>query len=327
MNILYNYYCNKLQNKGNDSENIIIEKLDIPNNFHESMKKLIKINLNKFFYNYYNIKEDLLNRNDSRKVIVRKTTFLVEFIFRYFDLCLLLLYKENIDYFFEYMIKPEYNSIKFYKDYKILTLDKYKENKDYEEKVAFIYYLIELASSNIVENKETKDNKVNSEIYINNINEYKFKQKSDLYDVTFEKGENENNEINNYNKIIILSFDDKTKKYYYQDIIDFNTNLIYDNKYKLRVNKNIHLVPLKNIDTYLYSIENEPILLNEAKNSNDNIPNKITKYENIPKYSWNFGYDGNKYLLLSEEDNQVYSFYNQQNYYESMKGIFKIDIR
>ena len=49
MNILYSYYCDKLTNKGNSSEIIINEKINIPNNFHESMKKLIKINLNSFF--------------------------------------------------------------------------------------------------------------------------------------------------------------------------------------------------------------------------------------------------------------------------------------
>ena len=84
-------------------------------------------------------------------------------------------------------------------------------------------------------------------------------------------------------------------------IMDIQSSLIMDNKYKLRVNNNIYLVPLKNINTSLYSFEN----------SNHK---KITKYENIPKYSWNIGYDGNKILLLSEENNEVYDFEDPENY-------------
>ena len=316
MDILYN-------------QNLIrISKIDnnkILNNFHESMKILINIYLNKYFNDIGGM--DALTKDDSKKEIKKKVIFLFKFIFKYFDFCLLLLYNKNQTNFFEYMVIPENIPFQYYQDYKILTMEAFNKNKDYKEQTGFIYYLIELISINNSIIQEIKNDKNNIELPINQIYEYKFKYKSNLYDVTFQKGENMNNEISNYNKIVVLCLNDNTKKFYFQDIIDFNSHLTNDNIYKLRVNNNIYLIPLKNIDTYLYSIENEPILLNEAKNSNDNITNKITKYENIPKYSWNFGYDGNKYLLLSEEDNQVYSFYNQQNYYESMKDIFKIDIR
>ena len=319
MNIIYNYYCEKY----NDNENKIIEQYNIPNNFHESMKELIKINLNKYFCKYIDIKSYLLIQDDSSKIMTKKTLFFIEFIFKYFDLCLLLFYKENLTNFFDYMINPEYKLLKQYLDYKLLTMEKFSKDKDYKEKAAFIYYLVELISSNDDKIKEIKNNKINLELSINNINEFKFKYKSNLYDITIQKKENINNEIFNHDKILVLCLDNNTKKFYFQDIIDFNDYLTYDKIYKLRVNDNIYLVPLKNIETCLYSIEHETKTLDgrkndNKKNNNDNL-NKISKYENIPKYSWNIGYGGNKYLLISEEDNKIYSLYNQNNYYKSIK--------
>jgi len=157
----------------------------------------------------------------------------------------------------------------------------------------------------------------------NSFNEFQFKNKSDLYDIEFKKEQNINNDIEQiYNKIAIFCFDEKTKKYYFQDIIDLNTLSGYDNAYKLRVNKNIYLIPLKNINTSLYSIKNkktssklERILdvINANKKTIQEDLNQIIKYEDIPKYSWNISYDGDKYLLLSEEDNNIYSFIEQKN--------------
>ena len=138
-----------------------------------------------------------------------------------------------------------------------------------------------------------------------------------IYDVTFE---NFKNTIYNYNKIVICSFDENSKKYYYQDILDLNDLKYY--KYHLRVNNNIYLIPQKNINTYLYSFDNT------SKQSNlkyDDSNMNIMKYENIPKYSWNIGYDGNKYLLLSEEDNQVYNIIEQNNLSDSIKQKYNIN--
>ena len=86
---------------------------------------------------------------------------------------------------------------------------------------------------------------------INNINEYKVSNNYDLFDIEFKNIETFNN------KIIIFCSDDKSKKYYFQDIIDFNDPNLYDNLYKLRVNNNLYLIPQKYVNTYLFSIENE----------------------------------------------------------------------
>ena len=50
----------------------------------------------------------------------------------------------------------------------------------------------------------------------------------------------------------------------------------------------------------------------------------------LAKYSWNIGFDGNKILLLSEENNNAYSFVEQKHNSERLKLDFiqekKIDI-
>ena len=208
----------------------------------------------------------------------KKTALLIEFIFKYFDLCLILLYRKNYTKFFNYMINKNNNLFKYYKQYKILTMEKNNNKNDYKETIAFNYYLIEKQISNINKKKEECYNLI-FEMIANLFNEFQFKNKSDLYDIEFKKEQNINNDNEQiYNKIAIFCFDEKTKKYYFQDIIDLNMLSGYDNAYKLKVNKNIYLVPLKNINTKLYSIKNMKYLW-EIENKKD--LNQIIKYENI----------------------------------------------
>ena len=319
MDIILNYYYNKLtdKDKGSINPNIIIEKSEFPFSvIDEVIKKLITINLDEYFP-----PNDNEGGNQIKKM-TQQTSVLIEFIFKYFDLCLILFYKENQTKFFDYMINHENKLFKYYHDYKILTMEKNNINKDFEETAAFIYYLIEIIySNNILNNGEKYIDEILM-ITPNQFNEYKFKYKCDIYDIIFEKKDNMN-----YNKIAIFSFDEKIKQLYFQDIVDFDDYFIYDNTYKLRTNKNILLIPLKNINTFLYSIENNIQSLQEERNNIINTLNTFTKYENVPKYSWNIGYDGNKYLLLSEADNQVYSFYESKKYSELIKLDCIIDKR
>ena len=257
------------------------------------MKKLIKINLDEYFPNNNYKREDLLIRDNSRKKMSNQTASLIYFIFKYFDLYLLLFYRENFIQFYNIMINKENLLFKYYRDYKILSMQKNKEKNNCKETIAFNYYIIEkMSNPDLIVNNNT------FEINANHINEYKLSNKNDIFDLTLKNIENAN-----YNKIIIYCKDDETNKYYYQDIIDLNKIFLSDNNYKFRVNKDIYLIPQKNIDTFLYSIENE----------------KFIKYEEIPKFIWNIGFDGNNYLLvLSEEDNLVYNFLEHENYYEFM---------
>ena len=270
INILYNYYINKINYK---ESSINIKELIIPNNIEETMKKLIKINLDEYFPNNNYKREDLLIRDNSRKKMSNQTASLIYFIFKYFDLYLLLFYRENFIQFYNIMINKENLLFKYYRDYKILSMQENKEKNNCKETVAFNYYIIEKMSNPdlIVNNNNT------FEINANHINEYKLSNKNDIFDLTLKNIEN-----TNYNKIIIYCKDDETNKYYYQDIIDLNKIFLSDNNYKFRVNKDIYLIPQKNIDTFLYSIENE----------------KFIKYEEIPKFIWNIGFDGNNYLLI-----------------------------
>ena len=100
-----------IMNKNNE----IIKKFNIPKNIDDIMKKLIKINIDEYFPdNNHRRVEDLFIRDNTRKKMSIKIAFILEFIFKYFDLCLLLLYNENQTKFVNYMINPENNLFKYY---------------------------------------------------------------------------------------------------------------------------------------------------------------------------------------------------------------------
>ena len=96
INILHSYYINKITNNQNSNE--IVENknrdINILNNIDEGLKKLISMNLDDYFPSnisegdyYYN------NRNNSKKIMTKQTESIIEFIYKYFDICLILLYK------------------------------------------------------------------------------------------------------------------------------------------------------------------------------------------------------------------------------------------
>ena len=247
----------------------------------------------------------------------KKELYLFQYIMKYLDLCLILFFRENQNEYFEYLINSKNEIFNFYCDYKILTMEKHYKEKDYKEMAAFILYLVD---SRIKYNKEInklKNKDTHFKMKINEFNEYQFNMKSPYYDITINNIGKKENDINNYNKLAIFCLDEKNTKYNFQDIIDLNSLRINDNRYTLRVKNNMYLVPLKNISTYLYSFENK---------SNNSDYKNLSKYEEIPKYSWNIGYDGNNYLLLSEEDNQIYSFNEETKYSQSIKTDFNVDI-
>ena len=229
-----------------------------------------------------------------------QTELKIECIFKYLDLCLVLLYKEGENRFFNYLIKKENVLIKYYNTFKLLSLEKYSNHKNYKEISSFIYYILSLQNKD--KNDKIKNYNESLELKINQINEYKFQGTSEFYDITFSI---KNNKIDNegYNKIVIFCFDNQTAKYYFQDIIDLNIISYNMNEYKLRVNKNIFFVPLKFIPTRLYSFDI----------SNDDNSINFKEYEEITKYSWNIGFNEKNILLLSEEDNKIYNFIKEND--------------
>lgn len=66
----------------------------------ETMNKLIKINLDEYFTKNNNVTEGFINEYNGKNKMTKQTAFLIEFIFKYLDLCLILLYKENQYNFF-----------------------------------------------------------------------------------------------------------------------------------------------------------------------------------------------------------------------------------
>ena len=309
INILYDYYNNMTKNNNNNSIQIKFERFKIPRNLDNTIQKLIKANLEDYLFT-----DKIKNIKIS---ITKKIAFCIEFIFKYFDLCLLLFFRENQYKFFNYMINKDNKIFNYYKNYKFLTMEKKSENDDYKEENAFDYYLSQLLLINDDTIKEIKSKNIFFEMRVNHPNEFKLKNESHFYDINIESL-NYDNSI--YNKVVIYCSDEHKEKLYFQDIIDINTYKIYDNIYKLRINKNIILIPQKKINTFLYSLDNTSNTIDEFKNNSEN----FTKYQNIPKYIWDIGYDGNKYLFLSEEDNQVYSFSDKA---ESKKEEFVVDKR
>ena len=305
VNIIYEHFLNKNDYSNTISNNIIIEESFIPKNVEETMKTL-------------------MNNTDI------KALYLFHYIIKYLDLCLILFLRENKNKYLEYLINSKNRLFNIYCDYKILTLEKYYKEKDYKEMAAFILYLVDSSQRYNKEINKIKNKDAHFKMKIIKFNEYKFNVESPFYDVTIKNIGTNQNDIYNYNKLAIFCLDEKNKKYNFQDIIDFNSLRMNDNRYNLRIKNNMHLVPLKNISTCLYSFENKSNSLNSGFNninSNFNSDYKnLSSYEEIPKYSWNIGYDGNKYLLLSKEDNQIYSFNEEEKYSQKIKADFNVDM-
>ena len=287
LDIIYNHFINKKQKENSNqitNNNIIIEESFMPKNIEETMKNLSKI--------VFEINDDL-----------KKYAF-IEIIHKYLDLLVILFFREKQSEHFEYWLNSENKLFNPYCNYKILTMERYYNEKDYKEMAAFILSFVDSKTNY---NNKLKNNNTHLKMKINYFNEYKLNVKSPYFDITFKNlGQNKkDNSI--YNKIVIFCFDEKNKKYIFQDIVDLNNIEIYDNIYNLRVNNNIYLVPLKGINTDLYSFQNKTNLSFKSTNINSDYIN-LSKYDKLPKFCWNIGYDGNNYLLLSEEDNQIYNF-------------------
>ena len=297
MDILYNYFTNKIMNnKQNKMPEFLISD--------EILKMLNKINVTDYLPDNVGI----YSGNNARNKLNKQIAFIIEFLFKYFELCLILLFRNKENKFYKYLSIEENPLFKYFIFYKILTTDKNLDNKNNKEILALIYYQILINSKIITNNSIINKNQI-VELTTEHINKYKLKG-DENFDLSIKQFDNQIN-LYNYNKIVIYCLDDENKKYYYQDIIDLNRLSINDNSYKIRVNNDIYLIPLQNIETYLYSIENGTKEYYLENNNNEN--KVIYKFKEIPKYSWDIGYNGNLLLLLSEKDNQIYNFFEPTN--------------
>ena len=167
INLLYNYYSHKKISNQNEIIEEIITPFTIPNSLEEVMKKIMKLNLRGYFpknkYENYN----MLLKDEFYKKMDNQTELKIECIFKYLDLCLVLLYKEGENRFFNYLIKKENVLIKYYNTFKLLSLEKYSNHKNYKEISAFIYYILSLQNKD--KNDKIKNYNESLELKINQI--------------------------------------------------------------------------------------------------------------------------------------------------------------
>ena len=297
IDILYENYI-KL-----NSEERFSDKYFISNNYNQNMINLIEkcINLDDVFSenNNLTLREDF-NQNN------KNIYLLIQYIYKYFDFCLLLFLRENVKDIFNYWINTNNKIFKYYKDYKILSFETNYKGKDSKEIISLIFYLVN--ENKNIEMNQNKIIKLNT-FKMNFFNKVEISNKSELYNLELNNLKIIKNN-NNYNKIALFCIENEiTKKYIFQDIIDLDMIEFYNYKYSLKVNKDIYFVPLNNsIDTNLYSFTHKNYSINEESIEYNN----LIKYESAPKYSWNIGFNGINYLLLSKEDNKIYNFSDEK---------------
>ena len=340
LNTLYEYLINCNFNKDIIK---LYEDLILCNKIHEIIKPIIEnyIDLNDFFSKDFNnidyifeddesirttrerriarslferteleLNSDKYYKNENKKLIGNLSLF-IEFIFIYFDICLILFFSDNknrdIYDMFNYWIKSNNEIFKFYCDYKILFLEKYFKNNDYKSIIALILYSINIME--IVNVEKNEINIINDDLFImeiNKFNEYKISDKDFIYTLSFENINEDKNDNIEYNKLAIFSLDNN-KNYYLQDIVDINEYKRFNNRYEFKTNKDLFFVPVKNIDTYICSFDYSRYI-NERTGICNSYYKNLKINENLPKYSWNFGNGNNYYIMISEEDNQIYTF-------------------
>ena len=254
-------------------------------------------NLEDLIKNYINLDVFFNNRNKKENLFTQKISYLIQFIFKYFDFCLVLFLKENKKTLFEFWVKSKCKLFNFYCDYKILSIKKNYQKKDIKEMMSFIAYL----TDNTNDNKQIKNIKNKFEMKINKFNEFKIDNKNEFNDLTIKFKNLDENETYYYK--IAVFFKNNDNNYILHDIINLKDIRNYsDNSYILKTKQDVYFIPLKYISTFIYSFEHNPFY-----NNNDIVYKNFKKNENVPKYCWNLGFHGNKFLLLSEENNQIYT--------------------
>ena len=155
---------------------------------------------------------------------------------------------------FIHWFKSKNEIFKFYCDYKLLSFEKFYNDSDYKEVITLILYLINIMSI-INEEDKNEENKIKIDslvMKINEFNAYKINDNKYINTLTLEKINENEKDNKDYNKLAIFNLN-SNKNYSLIDIIDENYFKRYDNKYEIKTNRDLYFVPLKNIDTVIYS--------------------------------------------------------------------------
>ena len=291
---------NKLNSK-------LLTKCFFNNNFHISIIKFIDhvIEIRNYLQNENN------NNNSKNNTIPKGKTLLVQFGFKYLDICFYIFFKEKKYALIDYWIKSNNDLFLFYSSYKLLSTQKHYEEIDYRELLSVIAYI-----SNAIEcfyesqNKKEKKYKL-FKMKMNWFNKLNLKDEKNvsIESFSFDGLKSDADKIN-YKKLAIFAYNKEAKNYCLQDIIDtsdtseMKKNLM--NYIQSFNTEEIYLVPMNNISTSLYAFGNN---FNHALGINGILAktyNKPNKCEGLPTNIWNIGY-GNNYCLALSEDNQIYA--------------------
>ena len=136
MNNLYEYYINNINNINNKQ----IKESFISSEIHNLTKKLIYnyIDFDTYFYN-----KDNEGQLSNSKIRTPNISLILEYTFKYFDYCIIsYLRKEDKFNLFDYWSNSINDIFKFYRNYKLLTVDKISLdycNKEIYSFLALIY--------------------------------------------------------------------------------------------------------------------------------------------------------------------------------------------
>ena len=299
--------------RSNKTNSKLLKECFINNNkFHELMLKFINEEID--IENYF-IKEGKINGPN----IPKSKTLLVQFGFKYLDICLYIFLKEKKYNIINYWLKSKNNFFYFYSSYKMLSTDLHYEEIDYKEILSIIAYISDSISCfnkrDSGKNKYIVD-KNNVQMKLNEFNKVKLNYKSDFKSyinlTSFSFDGLDNSEENNikFNKLAVFTYNKNEDKYNLIDVIDtsdFSSIKTYKNYLQIFNIEDIYLVPLEKLSTSLYAFGSN---FNHSLGINGKLAkyyDKPKKCEGLPNNIWNIGYGNNYCLALSEDEKKIYA--------------------
>ena len=281
------------------------------NNMEIYIEFFKKKNLNKFITSMVDkfiVLEGFFESEKSKQKIENYRTYLCQFVFKYFDICLYLLFKYNYKKLAKYWIDSNAQIYIFYQNYQLLATNKEYDKEDIKEILSHIAFSSRaLDYINLNNNQKPKSE----------IKEIIIKRNEML---TFENNNNENlsikfssseNSKNQNCKLVLFIQSEKDEKYYLQDIINYNSNsslkLTENSYYQIIKSKKIKILALKNINTQLFGFGNNYsncLGINGIIGKDYKEPQKCI---GLPKYTWSFNYGALYTLALDEEKKEIYS--------------------
>ena len=258
-------------------------------------------------------------KNKDKDTIPKSKTILVQFGFKYLDICIYIFLKEKQYNIFKYWIQSKNEFFKFYSSYKMLATDLHYEGIDYKELLSLIAYISDSISSfnkgSIEENKINLNKKI-IQMKSNEFNKVKldfkkdFKTNINMTSFSFDDLKNSKDNNINFSKLAIFTYNKKEDKYNLIDIIDcseYSSIKSLKNYINIFNTNEIYLAPLENLSTSLYAFGSN---FNHSLGIGGKLAkfyDKPTKCQGLPNNIWNIGYGNNYYLALNKKNKKVFS--------------------